>query len=90
MDAVATGPQVSALNVRMATLEARRIVPEAELASARAPAPVLHPNLADIYRGRMEQLTATLEADDGEEARELVRGLVESVLPYEATKGFRI
>ena len=84
------GTPVGALNARMATLEARRIALEAELASAKAPAPALHPNLADIYRARMEQLAATLEAEDGAEARALVRGLVERVELHETADGFRI
>ena len=90
VDALANGTPVGALNARMATLEARRIALEVELASAEAPAPALHPNLADIYRARMEQLAATLEAEDGAEARTLVRGLVERVELRETTVGFKI
>ncbi len=90
VDALANGTPVSALTARMATLEARRITLEAELASAKAPAPALHPNLADIYRGRMEQLATTLEAEDGAEARQLVRGLVERVELHKTADGFRI
>ena len=90
VDALANGTPICALNLRMATLEARRIALEAELASANAPAPALHPNLVDIYRGRMEQLAATLEDQDGAEARTLVRGLVERVELHETADGFRI
>ena len=60
VDALANGTPVGALNACVATLETRRICLEAELASVRAPAPALHPNLAEIYRDRMEQLAATL------------------------------
>ncbi len=90
VDAIANGTPIGALQSRMTTLEARRIALEAELANATEPAPLLHPNLAEIYRARIEQLAATLEADDGEAARELVRTLVESIALHEAADGFRI
>ncbi len=90
VDAIANGTPIGALQSRMASLEARRIALEAELANATEPAPLLHPNLADIYRDRIGQLAATLEASDGEDAREHVRGLVESVTLFEAEDGFRI
>ena len=90
VDAIASGTPVGALNARMARLESRRIALEAELASVKAPAPVLHPNLAGIYRGRIEQLAATLEAEDGEEARTLIRSLVERIQLHETADGFRI
>lgn len=51
----------------------------AELAQAVEPAPRLHRNLAEVYRQRMAQLSEVLMADDGAEAREVVRGLVEAI-----------
>jgi DNA invertase Pin-like site-specific DNA recombinase len=90
VDAIANGTPIGALQSRLASLEARRIALEAELANATEPAPLLHPNLADIYRDRIGQLAATLEASDGEDAREHVRSLVESVTLFEAEDGFRI
>ncbi len=63
---------------------------EGELASATQPAPLLHPNLADIYRSRLDQLAVALEADEDGEARDLIRSLVESVHLHEEAAGFRI
>ena len=63
----------------MDALEARRLALEAELASAEAPAPRLHPNLAEVYRERIAELARVLECDDAAEAREVVRSLVEAI-----------
>ncbi len=46
---------------------------------AVAPAPRLHPNLAEVYRERVATLSATLARDDAAEARDVIRGLVESI-----------
>ena len=42
-------------------------------------APKLHPDLAGVYRERVAELIAVLDADDAAEARDLVRGLVEQI-----------
>jgi hypothetical protein len=63
----------------METLDARRQVLEGELANAKLPAPRLHPNLAEVYRQRMARLAEVLAEDDNAEAREMVRGLVETI-----------
>ena len=60
-------------------LDARWQVLEAELANARLPAPRLHPNLAEVYRQRVAQLAEVLVEDDNAEARDVVRGLVETI-----------
>ena len=70
---------VSAVRGRMETLDARRQVLEGELANAKLPAPRLHPNLAEVYRQRMARLAEVLAEDDNAEAREVVRGLVETI-----------
>jgi hypothetical protein len=38
-----------------------------------------HPNLAEVYRQRVAQLTEVLAEEDGAEAREMVGGLVEEI-----------
>ena len=63
----------------MAALERRRLALEAEMATATAPAPRLHPNLAETYRRKVADLVAALQQEDGAEVREIVRGLVECV-----------
>ena len=49
------------------------------MAGAEAPAPRLHPGLAEVYRARVADLTAVLAAKDAADAREQVRALVEEV-----------
>ena len=79
VDAIVNGTPASAVKDRMAALENRRLALEAELATATAPAPRLHPNLAETYRRKVADLVAALAQEDGAELREMVRGLVESV-----------
>ncbi len=79
VDAIANGTPPAMVNDRLAKLEQRRVTLEAEAATAAAPAPRLHPHLAETYRRKVADLVAALAAEDGAEARELVRGLVERV-----------
>ena len=79
VDAIAEGSPAAAVRSRMATLEARRVTLEAELAEATAPAPRLHPALADVYRDQVAALSAALEGDDASEARDQIRALVEAI-----------
>jgi hypothetical protein len=46
---------------------------------AVAPAPRLHPNLAEVYRQRVATLSATLARDDAKDARDVIWGLVEAI-----------
>ena len=64
---------------RLVELEERRLALEAKLSTTVAPAPRLHPKLADVYRQRVAVLGEALAADDAAEARELVRGLVDAI-----------
>lgn len=58
--------------------------------TAEAPAPRLHPNLAEVYLREVATLIATLGQDDGSETRELVRGLVDHVTLHPEGKGQRV
>ncbi|MBX6386214.1 MAG: hypothetical protein IRZ07_25125, partial [Microbispora sp.] len=49
----------------MLELESRKAQLTDELAGAAAPAPRLHPGLAEVYRARLAELIKALEADDG-------------------------
>ena len=49
------------------------------MGAGSTPAPRLHPNLAELYRRRVAELSEVLSSDDDAEARELVRGLVEEI-----------
>jgi len=79
VDAILQGTAPAALRERLASLEARKVDLERELATTEAPAPRLHPNLAEVYRRRVADLSEALSSDDGAEARELVRGLVDEI-----------
>jgi hypothetical protein len=67
---------VRALKQELVTLEARQLTLQRELAGAAAPEPLLHPNLAELYRQRVEALR-----DDGtrDEAFELIRSLIDEI-----------
>jgi len=79
VDAITEGTPAAAVRDRLATLEQRRLVLEAEAATATAPAPRLHPNLAEVYRRELAALIEALGQGDGAEAREPVRRLVDHV-----------
>ncbi len=57
VDAILAGTAPAALRERLASLEARKGDLERELATMEAPAPRLHPNLAEVYRSRVAELT---------------------------------
>lgn len=80
VDAVADGDVTGAsIRARLETLEKRK---EELTAALSEPAPVrphLHPNLAEVYRQEIASLTEALDAEDATGAREMVRGLIESI-----------
>ena len=51
----------AALQAALAKAEARKAELEAELAVAEAPAPRLMPNLAELYRAKIESLREALD-----------------------------
>jgi len=71
---------VRALKQELVILEVQQLRLQGELAAADAPAPLLHPNLAEIYRQRVERLHEALR-DDGtrSEAFELIRSLIDEI-----------
>jgi site-specific DNA recombinase len=71
---------VRALKQELVTLEARQLALQQDLAGASAPAPLLHPNLAEVYRQRVEHLHKAL-SDEGirDEAFELIRSLIDEI-----------
>ncbi len=90
IDAIADGTPAAAVNGRLAAMEQRRVALEAELRDAVAPAPRLHPNLAEVYRRKVATLVESLARDDAAEARELIRSLVERITLYPAGAGQRM
>ena len=72
---------IRALKDELRALEARRTQLEAVKAKAKAPKPLLHPNLAELYRRKVSQLQAALQyPKDREEAFELIRGLIDQIV----------
>jgi hypothetical protein len=90
VDAIAEGTPAAALRDRLESLEARRLALETEAATSSAPAPRMHPALAEVYRQKVANLVAALEGDDAVEARELLRSLVDSITLYPDGNGQRV
>jgi len=78
--ALADGEPVERLKGKLEELERQRLELEHELATADAPAPRLHPNIAEVYRRKVGELHGALKEGDAGPARELVRGLVEAIV----------
>ena len=82
VDAIAEGVPARSVKDELVRLEARQ--EELRLALAEAPAkrrPLLHPNMAELYRARVTALQdALITPDTQAEAVELIRSLVEAVV----------
>ncbi len=90
VDALANGTPAIAINGRLGALEKRRVELEALLASAVAPAPRLHPNLAEVYRQTIASLIEVLGRDDHAEARDAVRSLIDCITLVPEDGGLRV
>lgn len=90
VDAVANGADARAFNDKIKELEAARPDLEARL-SRPAGQPLLHPNLAKVYREKVERLTeAFQEPRHGREIFELIRSLIREVRLVPADGGLTI
>ena len=90
VDALADGQPAARLTEKLRELERRRLELERELETTAAPAPRLHPNIAEAYRRKVEELHAALMADDAGPARELIRGLVEAIVLVPEDRRLRV
>jgi hypothetical protein len=84
---VKDGGPIEAIVEDMKRLEARKTEIKDRLANAEEPPPLLHPNMAEIYRQRIAALYENLQNDDEKaEAAEVFRTLVDQVtlVPDEA------
>jgi hypothetical protein len=71
---------VRALKQALVALEARQLTLERELATTAAPAPLIHPNMAEVYRQRVERLNEALQDPaTRDEAFELIRSLIDEI-----------
>jgi site-specific DNA recombinase len=72
---------VRSLKGELRELEVRQDQIKGMLATAKSPAPLIHPNLAEIYRRKIESLRAAIaDPESRDEAFELIRSLVEAVV----------
>ncbi len=89
LDAIDEGGYVRGMSARIRELEAR----QDEIAQRQSAAPVdppdIHPNIAGIYRRKVERLTEALaDPRDRDEAAEAIRGLIErNVLTPDSKRG---
>ena len=81
IEALIEGYRTAGLQQRLEELEARKAALEQELAADPPPPVRLHPNLAQVYRAKVERLHEAL-ADPGlrDEALGILRGLIERVV----------
>ncbi len=63
-DAIADGLRTPGLKTRIVEMEAEVLTIKSELDAAPSPAPILHPNLAELYRRQVENLHEALNAPD--------------------------
>jgi site-specific DNA recombinase len=90
VDALADGAPVHTVRERMVDLEARKLRLARELEAAEAPAPRLYPRLAEVYRERVAELIAELQAEDSEGLRTRLRTLVDEIRLVPADGGLRV
>jgi hypothetical protein len=80
IEAISEGYRSSTLQQELDVLEARRTTLIGQLQNPARAAPRMHPNLAGIYRERVENLHTALAAPDGgRESLEAVRTLIERI-----------
>ncbi len=91
VEAIAGGLRGPSLQAKLDELERRRAALETEVAAAPAPLLRLHPNLAEIYRQKVEALHEALaDPHSGAEALEILRSLIERVVVHPSDSGFEI
>jgi site-specific DNA recombinase len=79
-DAIADGLRTAGLKTKIEEMEAEVIALKSEIDAAPSPAPILHPNLAELYRRKVENLHEALSAPDTRtEAAEILRSIIERI-----------
>ena len=91
IEALIEGYRTAGLQQRLEELEARKVALEQELTADPPPPVRLHPNLAQVYRAKVERLHEAL-ADPGlrDEALGILRGLIERVVLHPAEDGLQV
>ncbi|WP_215755295.1 hypothetical protein [Acetobacter sp. P5B1] len=77
VQAILDGVPGSRLKDRIGQLEARKAEIETRLADAPSPPPLLHPNMAELYRQKIGALHGSLQDEaSGIQTREAIRSLI--------------
>jgi len=79
VDAILDGADATSINAKLKALETEQARLKSELALSSDEQPLLHPNLASIYRARVEALSDLVRSDADLEAIELLRSIIEEV-----------
>jgi site-specific DNA recombinase len=80
VDVILEGGDARPINVKLKELEAEKSRVTRELATSPKEEPLLRPNLAMIYRSRIDALEALFrDTEEGREAFEALRGLIDEV-----------
>ena len=93
ISAIAEGFRAAGLQTQLDGLEARRIELSGKLSAPVPSQPRLHPNIAQVYRDKVERLQEALHAgDDGQAALETARNLIDKIVltPASSGAGFEI
>jgi site-specific DNA recombinase len=91
IEAIADGLRTPGLKDKLEQLERRKAALVIDVNSEPPPAPLLHPNLAELYRRQVSELGKALQEPSlRDEALKLLRSLVESVDLYPVEQGFEI
>jgi site-specific DNA recombinase len=91
IEALIEGYRTAGLQQRLEELEARKAALEHDLAADPPPPVRLHPNLAQVYRAKVERLHEAL-AEPGlrDEALGILRGLIERVVVHPGEDGLQV
>ena len=90
-NAIADGLRTQGLLKTLEGLEAQKAELERAIEAAPPPAPRIHPNLAEVYRRKVEDLHTALASDRTRaEAAEILRGLIEAILVRPAAGGTEV
>ena len=81
LDAIEEGGYVRGMSDRLRELEARQDEIAERLAAVPTDIPDIHPNIAGVYRRKVERLAEALaDPRDRDEAAEAIRGLIERIV----------
>ena len=81
VDAITDGVSARSLKDELLALEARQEKLKTLLADSNAPEPLVHPNLAEVYRRKVANLNESLQQEDTKaEAAEIIRNLVDEIV----------